>query len=124
LILFAYAARRKATHPGATRVGPATVTESERKFVGNWTTTRTAGPGIGIVVLKADNRYVGICKRDWFMNCDGEGEWFQRENSIVWIYDRMPGVEDINPIVEFTSNRFVIKEMDGSLTTLARIDDY
>jgi hypothetical protein len=70
LVLFAYATRRHATHPGATTVGPSTVTEPERKFLGNWTST---------------GRGVGICKRNWIMNCDGEGKWFLRESSIVWI---------------------------------------
>jgi hypothetical protein len=77
----------------------------------------------------------GRCKLDLKTNgifefwCGPEkriyGEWAIRRHTFVWKYNRSikglkPGEEDVNQIISFKPDQFVIRETDGSLTTFMR----
>jgi uncharacterized protein YtpQ (UPF0354 family) len=55
------------------------------------------------------------------------GGWRLRGGAIVWSYVAGPGIQidprsepDVNPIVEMSSDRFVLRETDGSLSVFTR----
>lgn len=103
------AAARKKAGVGRSR------TASREEFIGTWRSSRFT------TVLKPDGRFSAV-------HCVGEkadfkvdGKWFLRRGAIVWIYGEGSGDEDVNPIVEFEPDRFTIKEMSGSITTMERL---
>ena len=92
---------------------PVVVTIDPR-YAGTWTSRNSVhGP------LRMNGRYEGTCVK--IKDCREVGQWFVREGALVWIYDFQPGKEDINPILETSGGRFVLREVDGSTTTFTRV---
>jgi hypothetical protein len=50
-----------------------------------------------------------------------EGRWERRGNALKWTYLNPPvDIDDVNPIVAMTHDRFTLKELDGSESTFFR----
>jgi hypothetical protein len=85
-------------------------------FVGKWKSSRLATP----LVLQANG--------DWEIRSDdGQvlqyGVWQLRGGSLVWSVKLGGTLEhDVNPIVSVGERRFELRERDGSVTRLDRID--
>jgi len=90
-------------------------TASQEELFGTWRNSALT------TTLKPGGRFSSV-------HCIGEkadfkvdGKWFLRHGAIVWIYGEGLGSEDVNPIIEFEPDRFTIKEMSGSITTMERL---
>lgn len=81
---------------------------NENSFIGTWNSSQ-----VGKINLYSDGT--------WRVSKCNFGKWFLRDNNIVWIYPDKIGEEDINPILKFKPNEFVIREMNGSTTVFRRI---
>lgn len=94
---------------------------SRKDLLGKWRTTSTGSAAILTTTLKSDGRYSSVyCGREGRFS-RAEGTWSLRQGAIVWLHGDGSGPEDVNSIIEFESDRFTIKEMSGSLTTLERL---
>lgn len=75
------------------------------------------------VDFKPDGSFSSNCTYFGFIGVANiEGKWQVRDRALVWYYPHA-GVEteDINPILEFSPERFVIQEMSGALTTFTKL---
>ncbi|MBI5246424.1 MAG: hypothetical protein HY923_04535 [Elusimicrobia bacterium] len=97
---------------------PVVVTIDPR-YAGIWTSRNSVHGPLSKVVMGMNGRYEGTCVK--IKDCRQVGQWFVREGALVWIYDFQPGKEDINPILETSGSRFVLREVDGSTTTFTRV---
>lgn len=89
-------------------------------FVGDWTSSNPASRRMSKVALAQDGSYEGACLEGKKVVCEIQGKWSVRRNVLVWVYPGAPDGEDPNPIIEFSKDRFRIREMDGSVTTFTR----
>lgn len=90
-------------------------------FIGEWTTTNPTDDHLGHVSLLEEGRYSSVARRGEEVIFRSNGKWFLRAGSMIWIHDGNSGTEDVNPIVEYSADRFQLKEQDGSVTTFVRV---
>jgi len=89
------------------------------RFTGTWVSV--AGDTFSVTTMQVDGRFrteqfVGL-KRTGTI----DGRWTVRDTQIVWTYlePRIEG-EDANAILSASTNRFTLREKDGSLSTFFR----
>lgn len=99
---------------------PAIETRGTAGFVGEWTTTSSTDENVGQVALSEDGRYRSVCRLGETVLFRSKGKWSLRDGAMVWIHDGNPGMEDVNPIIEYGPGRFRLKEMDGSVSTFTK----
>lgn len=99
----------------------------DERFIGIW--KATAGSVRTVITIKQDGTWVseGYCPYKESPTIR-TGSWEVKDNKFIWTYDKdnillRAGEEDINPILEVTKEKFILKEMSGNVTTFKRIDD-
>ena len=114
LSMFGLAAVCYAQDQGSAKAAPKLKVKKEM-FLGVWFTSRIPGAK---TFVNADNTYeVQSDKGD---TIDG-GKWFVRDDEIVWkSKDFTPWEEDANPVLKYTPDKFLIRELDESTTTFTR----
>ena len=91
-----------------------TITNDASSFTGKWYSSRLRG----LIDIKSNGTWEirtangKICQ---------SGKWYLRNDQFVWIYNNDPtGKEDINKIIKSSSETFILKEMDNSITRFER----
>lgn len=99
----------------------------DERFVGKW--EAVLGGVRSVTTIKQDGTWVseGYCPHKKSPDIT-TGSWEVKDNKIIWTYDKdnivfRAGEEDINPILEVTKDKFVLKETNGNITTYRRIAD-
>lgn len=80
-----------------------------RSFIGTWSSSQ-----VGKITLNCDGT--------WQVSKCNFGKWFLRNNNMVWTYSDNPGKEDINPILRFKPDEFVLREMNGATTVFKKVE--
>lgn len=94
------------------------------QLVGTWESD--SGDDVhGSIELKADGTFQAICRQKDIVICSVTGKWYIRDNHFIWIYDEdhnefKQGQEDVNIIIDFETDQFLLREMRGSITTFNR----
>ncbi len=92
----------------------------DTRFIRTW--EARAGSVRTVVTVKKDGTFVseGSCP---YMKTPETmtGSWEAKDNKIIWTYDKdnllfRAGEKDINPILEVTKEKFVLKETNGLIT--------
>jgi hypothetical protein len=99
----------------------------DERFIGTW--EARAGGFREVTTIQQDGTWVSESHCPSKQSPDiSTGSWEVKDNKIIWTYDKnniifRTGEKDINPILEVTKDKFVLKETDGLITTYKRIDD-
>ncbi len=94
------------------------------QLVGTWESD--SGDDVhGSVVLKADGTFQATCRQKDIVICNVTGKWHVRDNHFIWIYDEdhnefKKGQEDVNTIIDFETDQFLLRETTGYITTFKR----
>jgi len=95
---------------------PPNLDVKKEMFLGVWTTSRIPG---GKTLINADDTFE--VQNEGGAAIDG-GKWFVRDGEIVWKSKGFtPWEEDNNPVLEYTPDKFVVRELDDTTTTFTRI---
>lgn len=107
--------------PGDRPQGLPRVEVTEAQLVGSWKASVAGIPDVtGTATLRADGRFTSTGASPG-QAVSMQGRWFLRAGALVWVYDQMPGAEDVNPILEISQDDFKIQEMSGLVTTFTRV---
>lgn len=121
LLITAFFVSQRLAGPAKEAPAPLVETLGTAGFIGEWTSTSSTDENVGQAGLSEDGRYWSVCRRGETVLFRSKGQWFLRGGAMVWIHDGNPGVEDVNPIVEYAPDRFRLREQDGSVTTFVKI---
>ncbi|MDP8252864.1 MAG: hypothetical protein P9X27_00470 [Candidatus Kaelpia aquatica] len=98
----------------------------DEMFIGTW--EAAVGSARVVVIIKNDGSFVskGYCQDK--PTSTTTGSWEVKDNNFTWTYDQSnllfgAGEKDVNPLLEVTSEKFILKEMGGSISTYKRVDD-
>jgi len=96
-----------------------------QNYIGSWEGISSKSPIHGLTILKSDGTYRTTLYIKEKVILETTGRWFIRDNKFVWTYDRdmgpyRKGEEDVNLIVKYENDKFVLQEWDGSFTTFIR----
>ncbi len=95
------------------------------QLVGNWMSYYPNSENHGQVVLKSDGTFQANCKNGEAVICSVTGTWNVSNNHLIWLYDSdhndfKKGQEDNNIILDFETDKFLLKEMSGELSYFTR----
>lgn len=98
----------------------------DERFIGTW--EAAIGSVRVVVIIKKDGSFVSKGYCPYKPTSTITGSWDVKDNNFIWTYDQSnllfgAGEKDINPLLEVTSEKFVLKEMGGSISTYKRVDD-
>ncbi|MDP1852833.1 MAG: hypothetical protein Q8L26_01300 [Candidatus Omnitrophota bacterium] len=98
----------------------------DEMFIGTW--EATVGSVRSVITIKLDGTFIskGYCPLKESPDIL-TGTWEVKDNEFIWTYNQdtilvgEAGEKDINPIQAVSKEKFVLKEMNGSITTFKRI---
>jgi len=100
----------------------------ESFFYGMWAVTTCAGTFYTTLRANGTTSTRLVKKNSGKSVYVSSGSWKIRDNAIVWIHSRntsrtKAGMEDINPIINIEKNRVTLRETNGALRILTRVDE-
>lgn len=91
----------------------------EAQFVGSWLGTNQFGASGGVTFV-ADGTFTSTRTAPG-RAVTSQGRWFLRDGALVWLHNEIPGMQDVNPILQFSADNFTVREMDGTVTSFTRL---
>jgi len=102
-----------------------TAPDDSKHYIGRWDTFNSLHHYGAVQNLNPDGTFETIVYNDNKLLTQFKGRWRVKNKRFIWLTEKpvesaKVSESDINPIVKFTKDRFVIQEMDGSLSVLFR----